>query len=157
MQGKVSVGLATVTGYSVSTVAFVASVLAYLGGDHSDQTVAIIGCGVVGALAFVVTNVGRYWQAKVAIQNPPAAAPGATALPVYTYSGEPTTASGSVGSNVTYYDRAKRAVLPGRDAPPGDPVPPADPDGPGDPLPHDLADVPAPAVRPNDVGDGDSA
>ncbi|HMS60635.1 MAG TPA: hypothetical protein PKD63_00025 [Solirubrobacteraceae bacterium] len=144
MQGKVSVGLATVTGYSVSTVAFVAAVLAYLGGDHSDQTVAIIGCGVVGALAFVVTNIGRYWQAKVAIQNPPAAAPGATALPVYTYSGEPTTASGSVGSNVTY-------------APPGDPVPPADPDGPGDPLPHDLADVPAPAVRPNDVGDGDSA
>ena len=39
MQGKVSVGLATVTGYSVSTVAFVAAVLAYLGGDHSDQTV----------------------------------------------------------------------------------------------------------------------
>ena len=138
MQGKVSVGLATVTGYSVSTVAFVAAVLAYLGGDHSDQTVAIIGCGIVGALAFVVTNVGRYWQAKVAIQNPPAAAPGATALPVYTYSGEPTTASGSAGANVTY-------------------VPPGDPDGPGDPLPHDLAGIPAPAVRPNDVGDGDSA
>lgn len=132
MQGKVSVGLATVTGYSVSTVAFVAAVLAYLGGDHSDQTVAIIGCGIVGALAFVVTNVGRYWQAKVAIQNPPAAAPGATALPVYAYSGEPTTASGSAGANVTY-------------------VPP------GDPLPHDLAGIPAPAVRPNDVGDGDSA
>ena len=101
MQGKVSVGLATVTGYSVSTVAFVAAVLAYLGGDHSDQTVAIIGCGIVGALAFVVTNVGRYWQAKVAIQNPPAAAPGATALPVYAYSGEPTTASGSAGANCT--------------------------------------------------------
>ena len=136
MQGKVSVGLATVTGYSVSTVAFVAAVLAYLGGDHSDQTVAIIGCGIVGALAFVVTNIGRYWQAKVAIQNPPAAAPGATALPVV--SAVSTGTAGVSGSNVTY-------------------LPPADPDGPGDPLPHDLADVPAPAVRPNDVGDGDSA
>lgn len=136
MQGKVSVGLATVTGYSVSTVAFVASVLAYLGGDHSDQTVAIIGCGVVGALAFVVTNVGRYWQAKVAIQNPPAAAPGATALPVV--SAVSTGTAGVSGSNVTY-------------------LPPGDPDGPGDPLPDDLADVPAPPVRPNDVGDGDSA
>ncbi len=63
MQGKVQVGLATVTGYSVSTVAFVGAVLAYLGGDHSDQTVAIIGCGIVGALAFLVTNIGRYRQA----------------------------------------------------------------------------------------------
>ena len=71
MQGKVSVGLATVTGYSVSTVAFVGAVLAYLGGDHSDQTVAIIGCGVVGALAFVVTNVGRYLQARSVIKYGP--------------------------------------------------------------------------------------
>ena len=137
MQGKVSVGLATVTGYSVSTVAFVAAVLAYLGGDHSDQTVAIIGCGIVGALAFVVTNVGRYWQAKVAIQNPPAAAPGATPMPVYVSAGPAT--SGTVPATSIQYE-----LVP-------------DPDGPGDPLPDDLADVPAPAVRPNDVGDGDSA
>lgn len=148
MQGKVSVGLATVTGYSVSTVAFVAAVLAYLGGDHSDQTVAIIGCGVVGALAFVVTSIGRYVQARSVITYGPwqstetlaveKSSGDVPALPVYAYSGEPTTASGSAGANVTY-------------------VPPGDPDGPGDPLPDDLADVPAPAVRPNDVGDGESA
>lgn len=137
MQGKVSVGLATVTGYSVSTVAFVAAVLAYLGGDHSDQTVAIIGCGIVGALAFVVTNVGRYWQAKVAIQNPPAAAPGATPMPVYGSAG-PATSGTAAATSIQY------AIVP-------------DPDGPGDPLPDDLAGIPAPAVRPNDVGDGDSA
>lgn len=146
MQGKVSVGLATVTGYSVSTVAFVAAVLAYLGGDHSDQTVAIIGCGVVGALAFVVTNIGRYAQARSVIKYGPW--PVSTGMadvdvdkssePLYAYSGESTSSSGSAGANVTY-------------------PPPGDPDGPGDPLPHDLADVPAPAVRPNDVGDGDSA
>lgn len=142
MQGKVSVGLATVTGYSVSTVAFVAAVLAYLGGDHSDQTVAIIGCGVVGALAFVVTNVGRYWQAKVAIQNPPAAAPGATPMPVSPYA--PDVSAGPATSGTVPATSIQYELVP-------------DPDGPGDPLPHDLADVPAPAVRPNDVGDGDSA
>ena len=74
MQGKVSVGLSTVTGYGVTTAAFVGAVLAYLGGDHSNQTVAIIACGVVGAIAFMVTNIGRQRQA-VAITHAAAYGP----------------------------------------------------------------------------------
>lgn len=63
MQGKVSVGLSTVTGYGVTTAAFVGAVLAYLGGDHSNQQLAIIACGVIGAISFMVTNIGRQRQA----------------------------------------------------------------------------------------------
>ena len=133
MQGKVQVGVATVTGYSVSTVAFVGAVLAYLGGDHSDQTVAIIGCGLVGALAFAITNIGRYWQAKVAIQNPPAAAPGATPMPVY----------GSVGASTASASAGYVSSSVDTDA------------GVYDPLPHELAgsEVSQPALP--DVGDGE--
>lgn len=154
MQGKVSVGLATVTGYSVSTVAFVGAVLAYLGGDHSDQTVAIIGCGVVGALAFVVTNVGRYLQARSVIKYGPwqvssktldveksettTSSSGNAGLPASWDTPYPPTGSTAAATSINY------SLVP-------------DPDGPGDPLPDDLADVPAPAVRPNDVGDGESA
>lgn len=152
MQGKVSVGLATVTGYSVSTVAFVAAVLAYLGGDHSDQTVAIIGCGIVGALAFVVTNIGRYVQARSVIKYGPWQVSTET---LDVEKSEPTTSASGNAGLLASWDPQSTGSTAAATSINYSLVP--DPDGPGDPLPDDLADVPAPAVRPNDVGDGDSA
>lgn len=67
MQGKVSVGLATVAGYGVTIAGFAAAVAAYVTGDHSQQVLGTIIGGAVAGLAFVVTQIGRYGQAKAAI------------------------------------------------------------------------------------------
>jgi hypothetical protein len=60
---KVPVGPTTVAGYSVTAVAFAAAVTAYLTGDHSQQTLGTILAGVLGGLAFLSTQAGRFVQA----------------------------------------------------------------------------------------------
>jgi hypothetical protein len=60
---KVPVGPTTVAGYSVTAVAFAAAVLAYLTGDHSQQTLGTILAGVLAGLAFLSTQAGRFVQA----------------------------------------------------------------------------------------------
>lgn len=64
---SVPIGPSTVAGYTVSTAAFIAAVLAFINGDHGPSTLGVIAAGVIGALAFVVTQVGRYRQATAAI------------------------------------------------------------------------------------------
>jgi len=68
---KVPVGVSTVSGYGLTVIAFAAAVVAYLTGDHSQQTVGTIAAGGVAALAFAITQIGRYVQAKAAIYAQP--------------------------------------------------------------------------------------
>lgn len=74
MNTKVAVGPSTVLGAGVSTSAFVAAVLAFLFGDHSQQTLGTIVGGALSGTVLVVTLAGRYLQAHAALTN---AAPGA--------------------------------------------------------------------------------
>ena len=131
MQGKVSVGLSTVTGYGVTTAAFVGAVLAYLGGDHSNQQLAIIACGVIGAISFMVTNIGRQRQATAITKYGGVITVPAAPLIDFDGDGVFTPAPQSKAGPVV--------------------------DGPGDPLPHELADAPAPQGPVVDEGDGQAA
>lgn len=62
--GNVSVGPTTVAGWGVSATAFALAVLAFTSGDRSQATLGTIVCGVIGGLAFAVTQFGRMQQAK---------------------------------------------------------------------------------------------
>lgn len=76
---KVSVGITSAVGYALSLTGFGAAIVAYLTGDHSADNVNVIVTGGIAVLAYVVTSIGRYLQAKALIINPPAAAAGAIA------------------------------------------------------------------------------
>lgn len=80
---KVPTGAATVTGYGVSLVSFVLAVIAFLTGDHSEQTVGVIVAGAVGLGALAVTSAGRFIQARENIRLASFLPPGAeVAAPV---------------------------------------------------------------------------
>jgi hypothetical protein len=61
---NVPIGPSTVTGYSVTLVAAILAVLAFVQGDHSEQTLGTIVAGAVAGVAFVVTQIGRYLQSR---------------------------------------------------------------------------------------------
>ena len=71
MQGKVPVGVATVAGYGVTVTGFAAAVVAFIMGDRDEQTDGVIVAGAVAGLAFAITQIGRYVQAKAAIKYQP--------------------------------------------------------------------------------------
>lgn len=64
---KIPIGPATIAGYSVSLAGFIAAVLAYANGSRDEQTLGVITAGAIGAIAFVITQAGRYAQAKAEI------------------------------------------------------------------------------------------
>lgn len=68
---NVSVGVSTVAGYSTSLGAVVLAVLAYLQGDHTQQTVGVIVAGAIAAMSFAITQAGRYLQAHAQVKQQP--------------------------------------------------------------------------------------
>lgn len=60
-------GPATITGYSVSGVAFVLAIFAFVQGDRSEQTLGVIAGGVVGLASLLYTNHIRGKQAVAQI------------------------------------------------------------------------------------------
>lgn len=73
---KVGIGASTVAGGSVTLVAFVLAVIAFVDGARDEATISAM---VVGAVALVTTLAGRYAQAVAAINaahsNPPQLVP----------------------------------------------------------------------------------
>jgi hypothetical protein len=64
----VPVGLTTKAGYTVSFLAFVAAIVAFVSGDHSDQTLGTIVAGAIGLVSLAATQLGRYVQAHTSIK-----------------------------------------------------------------------------------------
>lgn len=62
----IPVGPATKAGYSTAAIAFVLAIVAYLTGDHSQQTVGTLAAGGIGLVSFAGTQAGRYLQAHAA-------------------------------------------------------------------------------------------
>ena len=92
MKVKVGVGVTSVAGYAVTLAGVVAAVLAYTQGDRSEQTLGTITAGAVAAVAFVITQVGRYAQAHLLIgigQFTPTAGALVTAAPDLVEPGDP--------------------------------------------------------------------
>lgn len=89
---KVSVGPTTVAGWSTSTALFFLAALAFLKGDRSEQTLGTIAAGGAAVAIFVVTQIGRYWQAKELAKFPAVAV---------TNIGELSSNDGSVGPRAT--------------------------------------------------------
>lgn len=65
---KVPIGVASATGYSVSTAALVLAIIAFLTGDRSEQTLGTIAAGTFALLTLLATQLGRFWQAKEKIR-----------------------------------------------------------------------------------------
>lgn len=61
---KVPIGPTTIAGYSVTLAGALGAVIAFKSGDRSEQTLGTLAAGVFAAIAFVVTQVGRYVQAR---------------------------------------------------------------------------------------------
>lgn len=72
MKPNVPIGPSTVAGYSVTVTGVILAILAYLDGDHSQQTVGMLVAGAIAILSFLVTQAGRYAQAKVLAAKPEA-------------------------------------------------------------------------------------
>jgi len=66
----VPVGPTTVAGYGVTAVGVALALVAFLAGDRSEQTLGVLVAGGVAALAFVVTQVNRYAQARELARRP---------------------------------------------------------------------------------------
>lgn len=62
-------GAASLTGYGVSAAGIVAMLLAYIFPDGDEQQLGVIAAGVVALVSLVVTNVGRYLQAREKIRQ----------------------------------------------------------------------------------------
>jgi hypothetical protein len=60
----VPIGPSTIAGYSATTIAFSLAVVAYITGDRSEQTLGTLAAAAAGVIALVVTNIGRFLQAK---------------------------------------------------------------------------------------------
>lgn len=67
---NVPVGTATVAGYSVTVLAGVGAVLTLILPDVDQQQIALIASTIVSFGAFVVTQVGRFQQAKALAAKP---------------------------------------------------------------------------------------
>lgn len=65
MTPKVPIGPTTIAGYTVTLTSFVLAIFAYLQGDHSQQTLGVLTAGAAAIVAFAITQIGRYAQAKV--------------------------------------------------------------------------------------------
>ena len=72
---SVPIGPTTVTGYSVSAAGFILALIAFLSGDRSDPTIETIVIGGVAAASFLVTQIGRYVQAREMATAAPAPTP----------------------------------------------------------------------------------
>ena len=69
MNNNVSVGPATSIGLLTACTAFVGSLVTYLTGDHTAQTVTALESGGAGLIILVVTLCGRYLQAHKLISS----------------------------------------------------------------------------------------
>jgi hypothetical protein len=67
----VPIGPTTVVGYGGTVVGLIASVLALIFPDGDEQTIALIASSVFTLGSFLVTQVGRYMQAKEMLKRPP--------------------------------------------------------------------------------------
>jgi len=68
---KVSVGLTSQAGYGVAVTAFALALAQYLAGDHNvEDTQGLVLAGA-GLVVFLVTTIGRYWQALVIAKHQP--------------------------------------------------------------------------------------
>jgi hypothetical protein len=61
------IGVATKLGITFTAGGFAAAVLAFIFGDHSQQTLGTVGGGTISIVLAVVTMIGRYKQANLAI------------------------------------------------------------------------------------------
>lgn len=79
----VPIGPTTVVGYGGTVVGLIASILALIFPDGDEQTIALIASAVFTLGSFLVTQIGRYMQAKELLKPSPvvvqAAAPVLTA------------------------------------------------------------------------------
>lgn len=71
MATKVSVGVTSATGYAATLVGLLATVLATVWPDVPQQTLATVAAAVFTVGSFLVTQVGRYVQAKEQIAAKP--------------------------------------------------------------------------------------
>ena len=69
MNNNVSVGPATSIGLVTAFTAFIGSLITYLTGDHTAQTVTALETGGAGLVILVVTLAGRYLQAHKLISS----------------------------------------------------------------------------------------
>lgn len=60
----VPVGKTTVAGWGTTATAAVLALVAFLSGDHSEQTLGTVVAGTLAVVSFAVTQLGRYWQAR---------------------------------------------------------------------------------------------
>lgn len=61
---KVPVGTTTIAGYSATLTSTILAVLAFTEGDHTQQVVGTIVAGALAIGSLLVTQLGRYWQAR---------------------------------------------------------------------------------------------
>lgn len=159
---KVSVGLATKAGYSLSAAALAAALIAYLTGDRSDQTLGTLTAAGVAVLAFVITQAGRYLQAYALAKPTPPPAPAVVELASDTIKSTDLaagaiTASQFAGGAISWAGASSGP-------PPDDDVEQlttddvADQDGPGDlvnQMPHLPVSAPG-SIKPDNVDSADS-
>ncbi len=67
---SVPIGRTTVAGYSVGGAGFVLALIAFMSGDGSQPTVEAIAAGAVAAASYLVTQIGRYVQARELARKP---------------------------------------------------------------------------------------
>jgi hypothetical protein len=91
----VPIGPTTVVGYGGTVVGLIASVLALIFPDGDEQTIALIASSVFTLGSFLVTQIGRYMQARELAKRTPLIAPIRGALVSGPGTGVVATASGS--------------------------------------------------------------
>jgi hypothetical protein len=67
----VPIGPTTVVGYGGTVVGLIASILALIFPNGDEQTIALIASSVFTLGSFLVTQIGRYMQAKEMLKRPP--------------------------------------------------------------------------------------
>lgn len=65
----IPVGPSTIAGFLSTILAGALAVVAFVAGDHSEQTLGVIVGGALAAISLVTTLLGRYAQARAAIRS----------------------------------------------------------------------------------------
>lgn len=64
---KVPIGPTSIAGYSVTALGVAAAIVAFVQGDRSEQTLGVLVSAGIAALAFGITQAGRYVQAHALV------------------------------------------------------------------------------------------
>lgn len=114
---KVPVGVTSIAGYTLTSGAAIAAILAFIEGDRSEQTLGVVAAVALAAISFLATTVGRYAQARILAQGAVARArlgsvSGQTITPVQTTVTPTPSAPAPSASTTTWF----------REPEPGEPV-----------------------------------